>query len=554
MKVKKILPVALAAVMAAGLAAGCSGGDKKGGTEMTNQTVYDAPYTLGKSDAGKGVLYDRSQTPQIMLSTLIRTDLLKNADFMDSSEIEDYFAIAAATDMNTVDIVVMWSQVEPEKDSYVFTDVKNYLDFAKKYDLKVNIEWYGSLVDGESHSANIPDYVYNDTATYPVLKDVLDYAYFGRLRFMDWSNKNLIERESKAIYELMNYVYDWNQENNKYDPVITVQIGQGADRFQRWRTEAYGVYKLNGESFTQDEAWDMVNTYLDGVAKGVKYSKYKALTRVEFCEQNNVVNYVSGVEALDNIDIVCPTYLHEISNTKNGIRSFGQEFPDSVVLNVENWASDINYRQILATFAMGGTGYVSYMLANPIYTPESPNGALYNRYNPDGATLAEKFTEKNTRATDTKKVVNALERMFVAVANAPRANITALGMNNLINSNTGAQRVQKIYLSNGLLLEYSNPQDSLGLAVYDSNYLYVWGTHAATLDITNCTITVGQKGVFAADGSWTNEGAVTLANNSKLTMEADTIYRIRINSISALPDQSELKSGGYASAVDSIRG
>lgn len=540
--------------MAAGLAAGCKGDDKKGGTEMTNQTVYDAPYTLGKSDAGKAVLYDRSQTPQIMLSTLLRTDLLKNADFMDSSEIEDYFAIAAATDMNTVDVVVTWAQVEPEKDGYVFTDVKNYLDFAKKYDLKVNIEWYGSLVDGESHSANIPDYVYNDTATYPVLKDVLDYAYFGRLRFMDWGNKNLIERESKAIYELMNYVYDWNQENNKYDPVVTVQIGQGADRFQRWRTEAYGVYKLNGESFTQDEAWEMVNTYLDGVAKGVKYSKYKALTRVEFCEQNNVVNYVSGVEALDNIDIVCPTYLHEISNTKNGIRSFSQEFPDSVVLNVENWASDINYRQILATFAMGGTGYVSYMLANPIYTPESPNGALYNRYNPQGATLAEKFTEKNTRATDTKKVVNALERMFVAVANAPRANIAALGMNNLINSNTGAQRIQKIYLSNGLMLEYSNPQDSLGLAVYDSNYLYVWGTHAATLDITNCTITVGQKGVFAADGGWTNEGAVTLANNSKLTMEADTVYRIRINSISALPDQSTLKNGGYATAIDSIRG
>ncbi len=522
--------------------------------EMINQTVYDEPYKQVTNSDSKTTITNRNNVPQIILSSLLRTDLLKNADFLTPKDMEDYFAIAKETSMNTIELSIMWSEIEPTYNNYDFSAVKYYLDYAKKYDLKVNIEWYGSFVDGETHSANIPSYINDDTSTYPLIMDMFDYANFGRLKIMDYTNENLLNRESKALYELMNYVYTWNNENDLYDPVIMVQIGQGVDRFQRWRVDAYKILDENGSLMSQDKAWSIANTYLNAIAKAVKYSKYKALTRVEFCEQNAVVNYVRNIKDLEYIDIVCPTYLHEISLTKNGIKSFTDEYENMFVMNAENWANDINYKQTLATFGMGGSGYVSYQLSCPNYYPESPNGALYSRYDSTKATLTEKFKEKNTRASDSKMINEALSKAYVAIANSKRQAFATFGLNNLINSKENAERIQKIYLNNGLLLSYSNPIDSLGYAVFDNNYLYAFSSKDGTLDITNCTITIGQKGYFDKNGEWINEGNVSLINNSKLEMKANEVYRVRIASINELPSSTTLKDDGYLSTLDSIRG
>lgn len=522
--------------------------------DFTNQIEADVPYTQVLSESGKATIVNRQQVPQLLLSSLLRTDLLINADFMKSEDMEDYFAICKETGMNTIELSVMWSQIETEYDKYDFSDIKNYLDFAKKYGLKINLEWYGSLTDGEYHSVNVPSYINDNPSTYTVIEDLFDFANYGRCKILDWSDVDLLQRESKAIYNMMNYIHEWNHENDIYDPVIMVQIGQGADRFQRWRIDAYKIKDKNGNLMSQDDAWAMVNTYLNEVAKGVKSSKYKALTRAEFCEQIAVVNYVRNIEKLEYVDIVSPTYLHEISSTKNGIKSFTDEYPEMAVMNVENWANDNNYKQILATIAMGACGYASYQLSCPNYFPEAPNGALYARYNANGTTLAEKFIERGTRATDTKLINTALNKAFVAVANAKRSNFAAFGLNNLINNQTGDARIQKVYLNNGLLLDYSNPKDAIGFAAFDGNYLYAFSSKDATLDINNCNITIASKGQFFEDGNWDNQGNVILANNKTLTMEANVVYRIRTSNIGELPSASSLSQQNYKSTLDGIRG
>lgn len=558
MKMKKIIPLLLALCL---LLAACTPSNNTQGdmpaidSGITEQTEnFDRPYTLSTSESGKGTLLNRNQVPVIMTSALLRTDLLINADFMTAAEIEDYFAIAKETNLNTIELTLMWSRIEPEKDRYDFTDLDVYLNYAKKYGLKINIEWYGSLVDGETHTANVPDYISEDTQTYSCLMDLFDYANYGRCRIMDWSDPDLLARESKALWETMNHIYQWNAENGQYDPVIMVQIGQGTDRFQRWRVEAYDVVNADGEPMTQEQAWSMVHTYLNEMSKAVKYSAYKALTRVEFCEQTAVVNYVRDIEKLEYVDVVCPTYLHEISSTKNGIKSFTDEYADMFVLNAENWASDINDRQILATFGMGAGGYVSYQLSGPRYYPESPNGALYGRYQADGETLTDKFPEKGDRATSTAAINGALLRAYVAVANAPRSLFATFGLNNLLNAKSGDERVQKIYLSNGILLSYSNPEDALGFAVCDGNYVYVWSDTDATLTLSNCTLTICQIGAFDENGEWVSEGTANLENNTTLQCVAGNVYRIRVSNPGQLPSASELKADGYLSPLDSIRG
>ena len=225
------------------------------------------------------------------------------------------------------------------------------------------------------------------------------------------------------------------------------------------------------------------------------------------------------------------------------------------VMNVENWANDINNKQILSTMAVGGTGYVSYQLASPLYFPESPNGALYNRYNASGATLAEKFTDKNNRAANTKQMNEMLEKAFMAVTNASIKNFAAFGLDNLVNNKTGSERYQKVYMSNGILMTFSNPVDSLGFAIYDDGYLYFSTTKNATLEITNCSVTVAQKGYFnPSTGLWTSEGNVSLTNNKTLSASANIVYRLKITGISNLPSTSNLQSSGYKNTLEIIRG
>lgn len=556
MKLKRIVfcLLALCLLFTACKPTGTPDGGATADSGITDRTdAYDAPYTASVSEAGKGVILDRRRIPIVMTSALLRTDLLIHADFMEPSEMGDYFAIAKETNLNTLDLTVMWSQIEKEKGVYDFSDLDAYLNFAKQYGLKLNLAWYGSLVDGETHTANLPAYIRDDTETYSLIADLFDFATYGRCRIMDWSDPDLLARESRAIWEMMNHVWEWNQQNDHYDPVVMVQIGQGTDRFTRWRIAAYDIRDAEGNALGQDAGWEMVHTYLNTMGQAVKYSQYKALTRVEFCEQTAVVNYVRDVEKLSCIDVVSPTYLHEISSTKSGIRSFTDEYREMFILNAENWASDANHRQILATFGMGAGGYVSYQLSGPNYYPESPNGALYGRYQPDGATLAEKFPEKNQRAERTAAINGALLRASVAVANAPRSLFATFGLNNLLNAKTGAERTQNVYLSNGLLLSFSNPEDTLAFAVFDGNYLYVWSENDATLSVTNCTLTVCQSGEFV-DGEWVSSGNVTLAANTTLSCRAGEVYRIRVTNPSALPSASDLKAGGYLSPLDSIRG
>ena len=218
-----------------------------------------------------------------MKSAHVRSDLLMRADNLTVEEMEPYFKIAKETNLNTLEVPVTWSQVETDKDVYDFSDVETYLDLAKKYDLKLNLIWYGSFTDGQSLTANYPSYISENPRVYTVIKDILDFDVHGRLRVMKWDDPDLLLRESKVITKMMDYVGSWNKDNENYNPVIIVQLGQGAgDRFVKWRISQYDIRGNDGLLMSNEAATIMVNKYLEVMAKAVKDSSYKALTRVEF--------------------------------------------------------------------------------------------------------------------------------------------------------------------------------------------------------------------------------------------------------------------------------
>ena len=545
---KKYIPIIFASLLITSCSANCptcpeSAEDIK--VELKEEFVE--PYSFVEGE--KSYIVDTNDTPQLILSTLLRTDLLRNADFLEYSAMEDYFAVAKETGFNTIDVVVTWNEIEPKRNEYDFSSIDTYLNFAKKYDLKLNLIWYGSIVDGETHCANIPDYIRANPEVYPVLLDLFDGAYYGRFQILDWSDPDLLSRESSAVYSLFNYIYDWTLENDYQDPVVMAQIGQGVDRFYKWRISQYGVEGNDSALMTLDEAMTMTNTYLEEISKAVKYSSYRPITRAEFCEQTGVVNYVREVYDLEHIDMVATTYLHDISATRNGIRSFADEFEGMPVINAENWANDQNYRMVLANIALGAVGYTSYQLSNPVYFPENPNGALYERYNQDGATLEKKFIPVGNRPANTKSVMNALNNLYIPATKIERGNFAALGYDNRISND---ETTQKVYLSNGIMLEYDKPTSSIALAMSDGDYIYAYSFADSNITFSNCSLLSVQQGSFDEFGTFNGEN-VTLENNITLSLKAGETYRIRTTNIGELPSASELIELGYSSTFDALR-
>lgn len=559
MKLKKFLVSSLAFLLLFS-AVGCGG---KNTGDLEEQKEFSAPYVTAVSESGKGFIKHGGESV-LLLSSQIAADLLIVADGKTPAELEPYFAVAAETGFNSVDIPILWNQVETEKDVYDSSVIRTYLDFAKKYDLKINLLWYGSLKDGETKGYSLPEYILENPTDYTVLKDLYDGGVYGRIRIMKWDDKDLLARESRALYELMNAIYAWNGENGNYDPVVTLQIGQGtADRFYRWRIDQYKIEGAEG-LMTQSEAEEMIARYIESLAAAVKKSAYRPLVRLEFCEQGAVTEETLRVYNLENVDLICPTYLHTVAENRNGTSNFASDerLNGMPVINAENWASDINYRQVLTTIVSGGIGYNSYLLSPPKYYPMSPNGAIFDRIDDEGETIEEKFISIGDRSADTKKVMTLILNAPYTVSVSSAKNIVALNMNNRLSVGD----VQKSYVTyadgdKGVFLDYVVAEDekALGFAaireIDGSVYLYVSATSNSSIQVSRANVMIAQKGKESASGEWTSEGNVDLAfNNKGIVLEANVLYRLKLSNVEDMLSGKELAESGYESPLTSLRG
>jgi hypothetical protein len=510
----------------------------------------DVPYRIQTIEDGtqkKSYIENRQGIAEIFLSSEIRTDIVVMADQIEIEELEPYFAIAKETGLNTLELPFLWKMFETGKREYDNETINWMLDTAKAYDLKINLIWYGSFVDGESRTGYYPNDIKEDTDTYAVEKDLYDFGIFGRVRVLDWTDEDLLSRETYALYRLMNEVHAWNQANDQYDPIVSVQIGQGLDRFPRWRINQYEVTDDEGILMTQSDGWDVVNTYVDHMSRAVKYADYQPLTRIEFTEQNGVVGYVYDLYDLEYVDLVSPTYLHTIANVKTGIPNFQGAFPNMPIYNAQNWADDMNHKNLLASFALGAIGFNSYQLSAAVHYPEPPNGALYARIDRSKSAVSDMFEQNNQRVDDLKGMIEGLEAAYPVVAKTTYGNMLVLGMDTRLEP----EEQQKLYARNGLMVTSTNPVDGLGFILSNKDEVLAYATKSMTLTFDHAVFVNASFGSYDDFGFWQNDGSVVLENNITLELDAHTLYRLRVASIDDLPDRIP---EGFSDAVDAIRG
>lgn len=319
----------------------------------------------------------------------LRTDAFMNCEFKKADDLDVYFKAAALLNINTIQLPIDWRDLEIEKDVYDFSVIDAFLSMATKYKLKVEFLWFSTNMCGETHSYHIPDYIIDDVTTYP--RYDTDYTglfwpYYGYIMHLQFGNDNLLDRETKVVTKLMNYVYEWNEKNGKPNTLIGVQVHNEPDCFPLWRVGHNQIsVKKDGRQITEEEACADVNKALDEVGKAFKSTPYKIYTRVNFALANTMNDYIESVFDLEGIDIVGDDPHEEnVATITKAIEEYS--LPGNYPHIAENRASYSNTNTlILSAFSRNG-GYIMYEVATSEYFINNNTGTddpEYGLYNSD---------------------------------------------------------------------------------------------------------------------------------------------------------------------------
>ncbi len=277
-KLKWLTTVGLAVCFSA---AGCAaGGGKTGdpppvpdGTPAYTEAieVSGMKYTPG----GKPYL-EVNGTPMLMLGGQLRTDFFLNLNKKKPTELDDYFKLASQMNVTVVQVPIAWRDVEPRRGQYTTELVGHYIDYCNKYDLKLELLWFGSYMCGYSCEGYIPDYVVQDRETYPAYEDRTgNVGAPGWLGWQYWLRADtdaLVEREAIAMGKLMDGIWEYDRMHGGRRTIVGIQVENEPDML---------ATRHNGEhGYSEEEIWPSLVKMLDKLGQTVKNSKYKCYTRV----------------------------------------------------------------------------------------------------------------------------------------------------------------------------------------------------------------------------------------------------------------------------------
>lgn len=114
--------------------------------------------------------------PFYMTNIQVRMDVMRYSDRWSAETREALVARLAADGFNTLSIPVHWYEVEPEKDKFDWTILDEYLQLTNKYNLKMEMLWFGTNSGGHTQWLN-PQWA-NTSKADPVHLRVPDYVLY----------------------------------------------------------------------------------------------------------------------------------------------------------------------------------------------------------------------------------------------------------------------------------------------------------------------------------------------------------------------------------------
>ena len=523
-RILKIISLALVLIMTTSIFSGCSG-------KKDNRMNSDGSYNIEKLTSvrasvikkqnGRQVIYHNG-SPYLYYAMHLRIDHLRSS--LGDEEIarkmfETYAKQLKEDGWDTMIVYLSWRRIYDGK-KYDFTDLEFQYEIAKKYDLKVHINWFGYDVCG------FGGYMPWQT----------DYEKYPPLAGLDGSP--LINANNE-------YIPDYSQQiflDESYDAIQQVCAWLNVNDTDR-RTVAIQLENEPGNSEGGNGLWmsqftNMVN-HLNNLGRAVKEGPYSMVTYLNlmaagFNEKIEGYDLEGRIHKLideEYIDIVG----WDIYTNQTAPRDKNIEYKDNLPVFAEMGICAYSVPGQINYCFNNGYGMGFYMFIN-VPDPSSNNG--FYRYSTmltgaekrDGTqiipvnpidTMGGKEELKTDEVIAMNKSIRALREL---IATQKTANIAVFNnnMKNVINAGKMCNKQRITYICNRPDEKYGS--SGLAIGAEDGNF-YVYSSQDADYKFT-CDISKVTEGSYK-DGKWTENGTVEV-NDNTFTAKAGKAYQVII--------------------------
>lgn len=490
--------------------------------------------------------------PFPLLGAQIRLDAFINGDKKTVDDIEVYFQKARELGVNCLQIPFYWNLIEPQKDVFKFTEIDKILEFANKYGLKIEMLWFSTNMIGDSFSFLVPDYVLSVPEKRLSSKYEGHYsAYYGNSYTLIFNDEWILERETNAVKRLMNHIGEWDRSNGLQHPVISVQVHNEPDGLARWRYDQLELKYKDGRPFSKEDAWEITLQALNAVGKAVKESDYKVVTRTNIITYEGLTDFpqLTGANPkdvfdLDGIDFVSyDPYVSSIDVIKSNTLAFNS-IQGNYSLIAENKGVYKNTASLILTAVALGSGYNIYDLATSKFFIDNASPAHKDEI--DHGIYTWDLKEK-AHTTSVKSVLKGLTAAFPEVAMCKAEDFAVFNVDSQYPRISHTQTINTTRVT----YSFSTSSTALGFALTRNDYLLIYVTEDADIQLSNGTFSKVVCGCYNAEGKFVAEKKASLVDGRLLKAKKGVLYRVRYNSLSEIKSNTLENIGTNGSVSES---
>lgn len=457
--------------------------------------------------------------PFVYNGVQIRTDWLIDVEKESIDDLDHYFKKAKELSVNMVEIPVQWKDVEPKEGAYDFRNLFKIISMAKKYDLRVELLIFTVNITGMTGC--VPSYIRNNPELYPQYENDLNHP---DALFFHQDNPNILEKEGKMVEALMDAIYKWSKDNDS-NTVISIQVRNEPDLYFK-RIEEHNI-KYNGDLVTREHALNEMLNATDYIAKIVKESKYKVITRVNLCcfvdhPEESYLNWKAFTD-LESIDFIGEdTYNSKIDFNKNIILDMHSKIKTYPQI-AENTGNYLNNASLILMSNILGAGYNLYDLITPSIIVND-----WGYY--DWGILDNKTKEGKETFSNTSKMLRGINLA------GPYTVITRMedfaGFN--LTTNNPKDEIEMVVNTSKTTYTFRTSSKAVGYALNVNDYIYIFATDSYEIEFSNTTIdNIYESGYVEIDGTFIKEESFE-SNSNTLSLEGNKLYRFKATSLGDL--------------------
>ncbi len=463
----------------------------------------------------------------------IRADKVRDRLGWNEAQIESLFALAADAGFTVVNVPLLWSDVEPARDRFVWKTLERYVGWASKHGLKLELLWFGSNSDGEVQTRDgtptgplrVPDYVMNfakvlDRDGRPITRNGLFQ--------LDWCDPALLRRETQVLAEVMRWLAAHDERQGRPSTVVGVQIENepqvGKMQGKRMTERSHGPHAeaaFAAGRWTDDAAFtlDVMFRYIDGVARAVKQSDYSVWTRVNCWSKTThpqpLIRHIEAARAAGGtaIDFEGPDVY--------------QSEPGRLLASLGPWQTGKNFLMV-----MENSG--AYPNAAALVIVALSANAAYNVYDLCSTDNHGIYVPEGTRAAargDQAAEITSINRLLRGAAHDLATRRQGPGGSLQTFNVLSAERASEEHLLAGVALRYDTASAGQGIAIHRAAGEWVLlSTRAATFTLRGRMAPAAvTRGHFDAANRWVEAGRPAWSRTDEgvsVALQAGEIVRL----------------------------